>query len=314
MNLAESWQRLSECMVPADATPSARRNSRPAGMWHALFSNRPRPLLLPVHNRRARRSGVRFFLPLLWHRCYAHLRLQAHDLFGARARLPLLALPATDTPTLSDRLAITEAPQLAFLIGTPGPYQKASMLMMSPRGEPLSLVKIALGDSASAMVRSEAAWLANLNKYDALAGNVPQLLRASRAGNGYDYIAQSIVGGRPCSGAFTAAHADFLRRLGAIECHAQPFATAPVAGVLRGNWRQLAPQLTAAQLDLLSPALADCMALLSTWHGPFVISHGDFAPWNIRVDNCEVHVFDWEYGAGGMPPLFDLLHFHLLPP
>jgi hypothetical protein len=170
MNLAESWQLLGECIMPqasevSHANGASKIANRTGETWRALFSNRPRPLLLPVNNREAQKNGVRFFLPELWRMCYARARLHANDLLGEHARLPLLTLPAASSPTLPDCLAITESPQLAFLIGTPGPYQKAAMLVMSLQGEPKSLAKIALGIQANEMVNNEAVWLRTLNTH-----------------------------------------------------------------------------------------------------------------------------------------------------
>jgi len=336
MNLAESWRVLSECIVPqsaatawAHATPHSA-DVTATRTWQALFSDQPRPLLLPANHRRARQNGLRLFLPQLWRKSYARARLQAHDLLGTLAQLPLLTLPSVSGPLLPDHIASTEAQQLAFLIGTPGPYQKAAMLVMSPQGEPLSLVKIALGKQANEMVRNEAAWLSTLNTCAALARAVPQLQRQGTADNGYRYFAQSIVPGRACAGTFTPAHADFLRRLGSMDWRIGPFSSSSSCQSLHDNFSQLAPRLTADRYQLLDAALKDCLQRLHNWHGPFVTSHGDFAFWNIRTNSRtnirrsngsdardrygEICVFDWEYATPNTSPLFDLFHFHLIAP
>ena len=64
----------------------------------------------------------------------------------------------------------------AIQIGTPGPYQKASALLITDKGEGLALAKIALVPGADAMVVSEAGWLRLLETEKRLAGEVPQLL------------------------------------------------------------------------------------------------------------------------------------------
>ncbi|MNC84533.1 hypothetical protein D3C83_00890 [compost metagenome] len=71
---------------------------------------------------------------------------------------------------------------------------------------------------------------------------------------------------------------------------------------------------------LLESALLDCRRRLVGYSGPFVLSQGDFAWWNIRL--CEprevrlprrgVFVFDWEYARAGANPLSDLFHYHLI--
>lgn len=323
MNLAESWQRLSESIAPQSTSLVAhafsgahRANTNPT--WQALFSNRARPLLLPLHNRHARKNGVRFFLPQVWRKCYANLRLRAHDYLGQRARLPLLTL-TNATATLVDELALPgatqrDSPQLAFLIGTPGPYQKASMLVMSPQGDPQSLVKIALGDHANAMVKNEAAWLRTLSTHAATADSVPQLLRAGRTENGFRYVAQSIVGGKVGSSVFTPLHADFLRRLGTVDARISDFLRSPAHQLLRDQYSRLSPKLTESRRVLLGDALTECVHRLHDWRGPFVISHGDFAFWNIHTQGKRLFAFDWEYATAAASPLFDLFHFHLIAP
>jgi hypothetical protein len=43
------------------------------------------------------------------------------------------------------------------------------------------------------------------------------------------------------------------------------------------------------------------------------VAHRDFVPWNIRVKNAKVFVFDWEYASSGYLPLYDVFHFMLFP-
>src|SRR6185295_11179536 len=63
----------------------------------------------------------------------------------------------------------------------------------------------------------------------------------------------------------------------------------------------------------LQNGLHDCCAYLAGWSGPFVVAHGDFAPWNIRLDGERIFVIDWEHARAGSNPLGDALHFFLMP-
>src|SRR5207247_3384054 len=40
------------------------------------------------------------------------------------------------------------------------------------------------------------------------------------------------------------------------------------------------------------------------------LSHGDFAPWNVRDDGTEIYVFDWECSRDADLPAQDIFHFH----
>lgn len=44
---------------------------------------------------------------------------------------------------------------------------------------------------------------------------------------------------------------------------------------------------------------------------PVTLVHGDFAPWNVRIDHGSVRVFDWEYGSLDGIPSWDRIHFKL---
>jgi len=318
VTLAESWRVLGECIAPeSDVSPGTRTERS----WHALFGNRPRSLLLPAGNRRARRNAMRVFLPNLWRELYARLRLHAHDLLGRRARLPALTLAPPAALALSEwlkgqlghRLPAAAESQLAFLIGTPGPYQKASILVMSATGDPQMLVKLALRSGANKMVQAESVWLRVLNACEPMDASVPRLIDDGRASNGNRYVAQSIVTGKPGSQSFTAAHSDFLGRLGSIDRHVCEFQASPLRRLLDDGLAELSPSLSAPRRDLFEAALEDCNVRLDAWRGPFVISHGDFAAWNIRTADT-LCVFDWEYANAGMSPLFDPLHFQLIGP
>ena len=42
---------------------------------------------------------------------------------------------------------------------------------------------------------------------------------------------------------------------------------------------------------------------------PLAFTHGDFRPGNILLDDGDIHVLDWEFGARLAPPLLDIFHF-----
>ncbi len=313
MNLGESWQALSDCIAP-EAQSFATAREQDGDAWYALFGDRPRSLLLPANHRKARNTALRFFLPEVWRELYGRARLCLNDLFTTHARLPRLTLPPASTMELCNELAITDSPQLAFLIGTPGPYQKASILVMSSQGDACALVKVALRARANVMVGAETTWLRTLNCCPTLDGAVPGLLRAGSARNGCRYLVQSLLRGRPGTRAFTSLHADFLQRLGAVDCYTETFTRSPIHRSLHHDFAKLEAALPERWRSLFRTALAECAHSLQSWQGPFVISHGDFATWNIRTQNDSIRVFDWEYASAGASPLFDLFHFHLIGP
>jgi hypothetical protein len=46
---------------------------------------------------------------------------------------------------------------------------------------------------------------------------------------------------------------------------------------------------------------------------PLSRAHRDFTPWNVRVGESGLFVFDWELSRRSMPPLYDLFHYLSAP-
>jgi len=63
---------------------------------------------------------------------------------------------------------------------------------------------------------------------------------------------------------------------------------------------------------ILTAALHDCRSLLSGWTGPFVTAHGEFAPWNVRIQGERIFVVDWEHARRGANPLADTFNYFLM--
>ena len=63
---------------------------------------------------------------------------------------------------------------------------------------------------------------------------------------------------------------------------------------------------------VLQAAYYDCEKALLYWNGPYVLSQGDFAPWNIRAFGSQLFVFDWGSAHADASPLDDVLHYLMI--
>ena len=72
----------------------------------------------------------------------------------------------------------------------------------------------------------------------------------------------------------------------------------------------LLPKAWLSRLDLAIRRINESLTGQSVL---LVAAHNDFAPWNVRVQHNVAYVFDWEYAAHEQLPLFDPLHFALMP-
>src|SRR5262249_43517717 len=100
--------------------------------------------------------------------------------------------------------------------------------------------------------------------------------------------------------------------LGRVRRDVMSFATSPCRQSLAATLSGIELHLMPAERAVLRAALADCGLLLGDWMGPFVMGHGDFVPWNIRVHDDRIYVFDWEYAHSGANPLADAFNFRVM--
>jgi Phosphotransferase enzyme family len=277
--------------------------------WQVLSSGGPHMLLVPAHDPRIQRESVEFFITHPLRRWWAHTLLGVNRVWPGRRLLPSLTAPALPRPiALADPSAHT-----ALQIGTPGPYQKASMLITGEDGAPIALSKIALKASADPMLQNEARWLRELNRHPTLSRRVPRLLAHGTARGGRHYLLLSIARGRSGTNAFTPAHAAFLYDLSRARTRHQEFAESPAYHYMADSLARLHAHLPPPTAALLAGALGECGERLRRWQGPFVLAHGDFTPWNLRRQNDDIVVFDWEYAEEGAIALRDICHFLLIP-
>lgn len=317
MRLSESWRTIGDSLVIdggvqpwSSVDELAPTWAQRARSWRVLFGDSPRSLVVPSQDRHAQRSSVKFFITHPLNRLYARMLLRSNRLLR---RLPELTLPPLDGPTLLDELPLPKAAQVAFQIGTPGPYQKVSMLIMADNGKPVTLTKIALKQSADDMVSRESRWLRELGHHERLQHQVPRLLTHGSVRNGRGYLSLSVAQGSATTRVFTRAHATFLSELARVRTVTTRFADSAAQRYLIDTFASLRPLMPAPMAATLADGLAECADRLADWVGPFVLAHGDFAPWNVRLHDDGIFVFDWEYAADGSLALHDFFHFCLAP-
>ncbi|HSD43654.1 MAG TPA: phosphotransferase [Burkholderiales bacterium] len=295
------------------AGPDGRSLAAGPGRWHVLFGSRPRPLLMPAEDYQLQERCLGYFVRGRLKSFYAKALLRANALVPAARLLPVFSLPRAGRDALDCPLPSGAPAHTAIQIGTAGPYQKASMLLLSDAGEGLALAKMAMAPSADGMVAVEAAWLKALEPVGALADQVPRLLGEGAAPNGRRYLVTSLAPSTAATTSFTPAHAHFLRVLGGVRRERASFAMSPYYAHLTRSLGALEPVVAPEIAATLWASLRDCRAALAGWAGPFVIAQGDFAPWNIRIDATRVFVFDWEYARAGANALGDVLNFFMIP-
>jgi hypothetical protein len=279
------------------------------GRWHVLFGGRQRPLLMSDGDYKLQKQWLSYFIGDRMRTAYARALLKLNSVLPRVHFLPDIGFPA---PRAAHAPGTPYGALAAIQIGTPGPYQKASALLITGAGEGLALAKIALVPGADRMVASEASWLRLLETERRLAGEVPQLLAEGDLGNGRRFLVMTLAPMTMTTTEFTPAHERFLRRLGRSRMDIRSFRSSSCCDSLERAYGDVASSMTRREALRLGSALHDCRLALSDFVCPFIFSQGDFAWWNIRVHRDGIFVFDWEYARLGANPLGDLFHYHLI--
>jgi hypothetical protein len=171
----------------------------------------------------------------------------------------------------------------------------------------LRLVKTATDAAAARRLAREALWLRELNDVRSLEGQLPRLIEQGIDASGRDFLVVGIQPGLGETRAFTSEHARFLAALGKARFRVAEF---EVSG--KCQWLQHALGALPEKHPTLEQAYYDCETALLYWTGPYVLSQGDFSPWNIRKFGPQLFVFDWGETHAEASPLDDVLHYLMI--
>ncbi|HWX19648.1 MAG TPA: hypothetical protein VN578_07050 [Candidatus Binatia bacterium] len=224
-----------------------------------------------------------------------------------RARLPVgtEAVPVAVPPAAGfvrflaslERPAMRELPPFGVLAGNPAtPGRRFILVVFDHRGEPAAVVKAGLSERARELIRREQAFLADVPK--SVTG-IPAI-RGSYERVGLLAFALDFYTGS-CPG---AQDEDRLSRL-------------------LSSWVNKDKELLISQTRVWHELNGSCgqhpifPALLKKLEGRALhpaITHGDLAPWNIKVQaDGSWMVLDWERGEREGIPAWDWFHYSLQP-
>ena len=301
MSLAQIWPQLTMLRAePAEGDSVA---------WKVLYAGRRQPLLVPLDLAQAR-SAISFFMrnPLL--RYWGHMLVTLDRLLPRAQLLPTVKLENFPYKSLFNSGDLSS---VALFFGFPGPLQKLTVYCPGADGELGIVAKVALQDSADEAIAQEAHWLGKLNRLQALRAFLPRLLMEGKLSCGRRYISMLALPPGLSSSHFDTPHYAFLRVLAQQKPMLYVWRQSEAYQRLQQRLQAISPLLTPPQQALLLDALNEVDLQIGDHELPASMVHGDFAPWNLRICDGQLFVFDWEYAEACGNPLQDFLHFHLIP-
>ena len=196
--------------------------------------------------------------------------------------------------------------------GAPGPWSKDTILLLYKNNdETMYIVKAGAGEAVNTLLQNEANWLRTLRDQPTLAGHIPDLV-AHCSGAHLSFVAETPLLGK-LDYQFGELHVTFLRKLQKYSHCTVRLEESKLYWNLRSRLTDLSDRLSEAWSTRLQMGMQRIEQALSGSPILFVAAHNDFSPWNIRVQRGVARIFDWEYANYEQLPLFDPLHFALMP-
>jgi hypothetical protein len=195
--------------------------------------------------------------------------------------------------------------------GAPGVWSKDTILFLDKLAKPLYIVKAGSGTDVDSLLKNEAAWLEKLRSEAAIADHVPELV-VHRSGEDLCFVAQSALSGK-LDFTLGEAQLDFLRKLQKYSPQRMRYEDSILCRTFNTRLKNMQGLLTDAWLIRLDRAMRRIDESFARTPQLLVAAHNDFTSWNIRVQRDVASVFDWEYADDEQLPLFDPLHFILMP-
>ena len=198
-------------------------------------------------------------------------------------------------------------PLFALSFGRRAAVRKLTVQALRANGEILGYIKIPLTAAATERVVNEARALARLSQFAELRPHIPRLLYAGNWSSGY-ILFQTPLGGLPGPIVLSSIHDLFLDRL--RNAHRVEKPGQSLVEEIGAQWAKAVPRLDSKWETSGREALRAAARLLGSGMVECGIAHGDFAPWNTRVLDDRLLVFDWESTQWDAPKFWDVFHFN----
>lgn len=275
--------------------------------WKVLYAWRNQPLLV-APDPHAARHAIGFFIrnPLL--RLWGKTALLIDSALPQLGLLPTLRLSAFPQSLAGN----DDAPCPTLYFGNPGPLQKLTLFCPNHAGELDKVTKVALNKSANPAIVREAYWLGTLGQLPEISPFLPRLLGEGTLSCGLSYLSMQALPKGISSRRFDRRHRHFLRLLATHRPELTPWHLSGAHSRLRERMQQALPLMDSHYQTLLQSVMDEVEHEIGQQWLPTCLLHSDFAPWNVRLAEQHLYVFDWEYAEESGNPIQDFLHFHLM--
>lgn len=266
--------------------------------------------LFPATSMRCTRQGLQIYASFAGKARLMKALLATAVATHCQALIPhRLLIASRNTLALEDlvrELTAERQPVFSLLVGTEPRFRKLTIQVMRPDGEILGYIKLPLTEEAAERVRHEANTLRRLGEFPSLRPHIPRILHSGPWGQSA-ILFETAGPTRTGPVRLGREGEEFLGILHAIRPVPKPGLA--VWEEAAANWQRSEPSLSSEWRALGHLALGKARREMEGVTIPCGVSHGDFAPWNTRLGDVGLFVFDWESAMWEAPSQWDVFHF-----
>lgn len=280
--------------------------------FFAVPSRRAPRWLVPAQSRCAILAATQMYTPHKWIARLLKRSLISMTKMGWNGwccpKILVASKEMSDLERLVDAVTSESKPIFALSVGRQAAVRKLTIQVMRPNGDILGYMKCPLTTAAVERVRNEASILQRLWDFPALRPHIPRLLYAGDCGGTY-VLFQCALQGAPGPTTLDAMHRSLLQKL--WDVHVVRVPGQYVVEMLAAKWEGVVACLGAEWQRLGQEVLRRASRDLARKTLRCGLMHGDFAPWNTRVREEQLLLFDWESAMWEAPNSWDTFHFQV---
>jgi len=284
--------------------------------YAALPASKPR-LFIPLASRKSRARGLAFHSPGSFKAQISLAVAKALNCLGMRFHLMkhTISLYARSQKAFENNGLLQRISEhlgypiidLVIFGGSESPRRKITALAVTCGQGKDVVVKIADTELGTEAIKQESKALQAIADSE-LSGQAPKLIAEGKWCSYYVQLQEKAVGiSHKQTSSLTNAHLDFLSKLSTVDRKVTPLKETRI-------WQNVKALAGAASSKALPQSIRIALekALSNEFANMPVVchrTHGDFAPWNIKVHNGKLFIYDWEDSLPDGLALTDIFHF-----
>lgn len=205
--------------------------------------------------------------------------------------------------------------KIALSLGTPNYYRKVTALIFDERAKMLAFAKVGSSRQAGGLIVNEIKALSFFNELSLQSAIMPTLLGQGETKSIRWFLQSPLISGRPSPNALQKEHLTFLSEIADKTVRQNLLNESDVWKSMQSileNPRVLIKADFESERYFLEQLCEKLKGLRESdiqkpW--PFTAAHGDFAPWNMRLMDGKLALYDCECFMPLAPLGWDILYF-----